>query len=225
MSEEVHNEQSYAQMLKIPVDPEPFELRMLLLGLMMVGIIIGYGAVTLLFSVGTCSILAIFGGLGLGAGLMQLGESKLKPRWKSHRYLQLSPTSIGVISRGRSEQAFDPSQPVDVHLWRFTVTRRTRVPKGWYVVAFALEHDNIILSVYTLSSPEDFRTMRFARHFTELVGKRDPTNREIRLAGEQRRLLRAEGARNLEGLEMKRSDFETSLEWIQVHFPEWLPLN
>ena len=107
--------------------------------------------------------------------------------------------------------------------------RRSRVPKGWHMLACALEQDGRFLSVYTLISPAQFKNLEQAEKFTALQVKRDddksPTRRgrdDMILAGEQRRLLLAENRRWTEGAEMSPDDFNRFLDQLAHMFPEWL---
>lgn len=223
VEEEAQNEAVYTDVLEIPVDPEPLGLRLALFGILLIGVILGYAVITTVFSVGTCNLLGVFGGLGLGALLMQIAERILKPSWKSNRFVRLTPTSFEVKSGNRTQEEIDPAQDIEVHFWRFEVKRRTRVPKGWYVVGLAFEQEADFLSVFTLVSPETFSDMDYADAFAELIGHKEREKRDIRLSGQQRRLMRAENARNLHGHEMQPEDFETCIGWLDVHFPEWMP--
>jgi hypothetical protein len=182
--------------------------------------------VNALLSVQGCNIGAVFGGLLLGAGLLHVSERLLKPRWKSNRFVHLSQDSLHIQAGEKKRQEIDPNQQTNVYMWRFEVRRRTRVPKGWYVVAAALEQDDIYLPVYTVTSPEGFEVFDMAGHFTPLKSKKEldaDGSGDLRLAGHQRRLLIAESARDLEGVEMSVDDFKVYLNWLQTNFPKWMP--
>lgn len=212
--------------LTIPVDPEPTSLRFLLLGILLVGTVAGYIITNAVFGIATCSILGVLGGLGIGTLSIQLAERFLKPRWTSNRCVRLQHDAIDILRRDEVQVHIDPSQEMEVHLWRFEIPRRHRVPKGWYVAAIALEQNPTYLPVFTLISPQAFEELPFSRHFAALSSRKEmerESQNNLRLAGQQRRLLKAEGARNLEGVEMLNDDFTTYLNWLQQHVPEWMP--
>lgn len=212
--------------LILPVDPEPTSLRIALLVILLVSAIIGYFLTNAIFSIQTCSILGVLGGLAMGAVSIQAAERLLKPRWKSNRFVRLQHSSVEVVRREDIQIQIDPSQEIETHLWRFEIPRRHRVPKGWYVVAIALEQNAEFLPVFTLISPEAFNNLPFSNHFVQLSSRKEmerESQANLRLAGQQRRLLKAEGARNMNGVEMLNEDFEKYLQWLQKYLPEWMP--
>lgn len=219
---------SEATTLKLPVDPEPAGLRLLLIFILLVGVIAGYSIATAIFSLAACSLIGLFAGLGVGIGSMLAGERFIKPYWPATRFIELSFSSFDYVDGGKQEQRIDPMQPYEAVMWRFEVPRRTRVPKGWYVVAIALEQDDTYLPVYTLISPQEFEQMQLSEHFVRLKSRQEleaDSGKSLRIAGQQRRLLRAETARNLHGAEMVNADFETYLAWLNTHFPEKMTTN
>jgi hypothetical protein len=227
MIENTYASQEPTSTLNIPVDPEPTSFRLALLGILVAGFVAGYGISGAIFSLGTCNLLSVFVGMGLGTLLMQAAERWLKPRWKSNKSVEFSPMSIKVHDRGKITDLIDPGQELEVYLWRFDIPRRTRVPKGWYVVGLALEQNEVFFSIYTLISPDRFDTMKSANLFIRLQGKKEAGQlggeSNLRLAGQQRRLMKAETVRNMEGLEMLNDEFEKSVEWLQAYLPEWMP--
>lgn len=210
--------------LKINVDPEPGILRLILFVVLIVAFIVGYVLATLLFSLNACSLLGVIGGLVLGAISIQIAERLLKPRIKSNRFVDLDFGAFSIIDGQQQNQVIDPVNEFEVTLWWFEVTRRTRVPKGWRVVGLALEQDDQYLPVYTLVSPEGFNALPGSEHFTQLKRKKDLGEQEsLRLGGQQRRIMRAETARNIHGLEMEAEDFKVYFQWLQTNFSEWMP--
>lgn len=207
--------------LVLSVDPEPPSFRLFLLGILFVSFTATYILLTALMGVSSCNLLGLFAGLIVGAGAMQVAERYFKPRWQSDKHLMLQQDSIGLRHKSKHEQLIDPEQHVNVLTWRFEVPRRTRVPKGWYVVALALEQDDVYLPVYTLISPTDFQQIPLTDQFHRLTKKQED-QRNLRLAGQQRRLLRAEQARNFSGYELQQHDFITLIHWLQKHFPNWM---
>jgi hypothetical protein len=211
----------------IPVDPEPSGLRMALVGIFLGGTIVTYVLSASFATMGACNPLALFVALGVGGVLMFVAEKWLKPRWKTTRFVHLTPTALRVLSKGEPSRVIDPTMQVNVLMWHFQIKRRTRVPKGWFVVALALEQDEAYLPVYTLLSPEGFAALPGANQFTmlstrkELSQMQDASN--LRKAGLQRRLHTAEFARGVEGAEMVEEDFYTYVNWLETHCPSWMP--
>jgi len=75
-------------------------------------------------------------------------------------------------------------------------------------------------------SPEQLEILPYSDHFTQLIS-RDEIKRAdgdmMRLSGVQRRLLKAEAARDLHGVEIEHDYLLAYIDWVKVHFPEWLP--
>jgi len=213
--------------ITIPADPEPVSLRLALVGSLLVGGVLGYILTLVIFQDAVvCSPLALIVAVFVGAGTMQLAETYLKPRWNSHTYLKLSPQQLNIIKREKPVQVIDPTNQPRLHLWRFEVKRAGRVPKGWFMVGLCVEVNDVYLPVYALISPEQLEALPYGEHFTMLMS-RDEVKRAgddvMRLSGVQRRLLKAETARDVHGVEIEHDNLVIYLDWIKVHFPEWLP--
>lgn len=213
--------------LRISVDPEPFSFRLLVMAAFIFGTIAGYIVLSMMTSEGTCNILALFGGFGFGGALMYLTERFAKPRWRSNRFVLASPESVQVVYRGQPKREIDTTQQVNVLTWHFRVQRRTRVPKGWYMVGLSLEQDDAYLPAYTLISPEQFETLPHAAQYLSLVSRKElerlSDTSNLRKAGLQRRLHTAEFARTIEGVEMHYDDFVQYVAWLKDTFPNWMP--
>jgi len=211
--------------VQFPVDPEPFGFRLTLVIILIIGIIVGYLLISALFSSSGFNILAIIGGILFGALILQIAEYLLKPYWKSNRFLHITADKIALISTKTDEiyRSVMPSQQVNVYMWYFEITKRSRAPKGWYVVSITLEQDDIYLPVFALMSQDDYKSLK--RSFTKLKPKStdDSGDRDLRLAGQQRRLYIAESARGLEGSEMLKANFEQYIEALETRFPQWMP--
>ncbi len=111
-------------------------------------------------------------------------------------------------------------------MWQFEITKRARIPKGWHMIACALEQDGVYLPAYTFVSPEDFESMERTGRFTKLLSKKELKSQgmgqDMRLAGEQRRLHKAEAQRWMYGAEMTQADFSAYLDYLQNQFPQWM---
>lgn len=227
----MHNEEPAANSGKvlentaIPVDPEPVALRLLLIVILLAASVVGYIIVNSLFPGGSFNFIALGGGLLIGGMVMWASEKVLKPNWPPSRFVEVSPESVQITKRGTTEHSIDPTQHVNVLAWHFVISKRAHVPKGWYVVALALEQDDHYIPVYTFVPPDDFNEWNREQTFKKL--EKTETNEDgrgdLRLAGEQRRLRMGEGARVFHGAEMTAEDFRTYVARLKQYFPDWIP--
>jgi hypothetical protein len=96
------------------------------------------------------------------------------------------------------------------------------------MVGLAVEDDDVYLPVYSLIAPEKFDNLPKKEWFTELISRKklkEAGGDTMRIAGLQRRLLKAETARSIHGVEMNYDDFLIFMEWLVIHFPEWSPTH
>jgi len=174
------------------------------------------------------SLLAVLLGFAAAYGVTALLERYLKTRWPSGRIVQVDKEGVKLIYKGKQQQEVLSEDPVNIHLWTFKIAKRARVPKGWSMLACALEYENNYLSVYTFMSPNQLSTLETADEFKKLIAKRkgksqDDAREDLRIAGEQRRLRDAENHRWMFGAEMTPTDFITYITRIKSQFPEWTP--
>jgi hypothetical protein len=212
--------------LTIPVDPEPIEHGLLLFVLFLLTAIAGYVLIGAVLGIGACSPLSVVGGLGLAAGVLQLVERSLKSRWTSNRFVVIAEDTIHLLRKGQQRQEIEPEAQVNVLMWRFEVSRRTRVPKGWFVVSMALEQNDVYLPVYALMSPDMLNEKGLSAHFPALISKKQnefQRDTDLRRAGLQQRLHTAEVARSVEGVEMTVDNFIDYIRALQSRFPDWMP--
>jgi hypothetical protein len=210
--------------LKFPADPEHGLLRLAVIGVFFASALIVFGVSSVLLSsvdFGTF----IAGGAAVIAGVLttRAAESGLKRRWPSGREVVLEGQQILLKLRDTVQRDIDGSGHVNVHTWRFPVPRRTRVPKGWFVVAIALVQDDLYLPVYTFVDPKEFPEMPLSGEFSVLSPPKKSENSDLRLAGQQRRLRTAEFARWNEGAELSKEHFVTLIETLRQNFPSWMP--
>ena len=169
-------------------------------------------------------IISIVAGFGLAALSAQRLEGPLKQRWPSGRSVSVTDGSIRLLRREELQESLDTAQEINVLTWRFRINRRARVPKGWNMVALALEQDDRHIPVYTFMPQDDLEAMRDQGRFVALQGRRQrKEGGDLRLAGEQKRLHSAEQLRWLQGGEMSREDFVACLRHLQERFPTWMP--
>lgn len=209
--------------VRLPVDPEHGLLR---LAVMLTFVVAGIGSFILLnvifAQVPFINLLSIGGAIVIAMLSTRGVENGLKRYWPSGRYFEIAGNTLRLGAGGRITREIDGAQHVNVFTWRFVINKRTRVPKGWYVVALAMMQDDLYLPLYTFMSPEDFGKLTVSEHFNALAPSKDTEKSDLRLAGQQRRLRTAEYARWNEGAELSRADFETALAALQQRFPAWM---
>jgi hypothetical protein len=215
--------------IKIPVDNEHGALRFAVVAVFIAGWLISFIVLNSAIPNEGLNLIAIIVSFGLTALVTQQVEKALKKRWPSGRTVQIDHNSIRIVDKNGGQQTIDGSQQVNVHMWRFIIKRRSRVPKGWYMIACALEQDEAYLPVYTFMSPDQFDGLRNNSRFTTLVSQKESSKStgvgqaDLRLAGEQRRLHTAENARWMNGAEMSVEDFQAFIKQLQIQFPQWMP--
>lgn len=167
--------------------------------------------------------LLAFAAAGVGGRLL---EPLIKARWPSGRVVQVDADGVHLTYRGSTQEHIHSNETVSALLWRFRIERRSRVPKGWYVVACALEQDDRFLAVYTFASPDNMAALSKLAKFSDLLSDkaaRDARQDSLRVAGEQRRLRLAEQHRWNDGAEMTYDEFTRYIERLNAQFPQWLP--
>ena len=172
------------------------------------------------------SLLAVIIGFVAAYGISALVERFLKTRWPSGRVVEIDNGGVKLRKKGVLQQEMLSEDPVDTRLWSFTINKRARVPKGWSMLACALEYETQFLTVYTFMSPAQIEAFPQVEQFKKLIaprkGKSEADVREdLRVAGEQRRLRDAENHRWMFGAEMLSDDFITYISRIKTQFPEW----
>ena len=171
------------------------------------------------------SVIAIVVSFVATALLTQQAEKHMKTRWPSGRTIHIDGDKIKLAKKSEVQLTIDADQRVNVLLWRFKINRRSRVPKGWFMVACALEQDENYIPVYAFLSPNDYEDLSKSGQFKLLQSKKELEKQgsDIRLAGEQRRLHTAESIRWMNGAEMSPEDLKTFLTHLQERFPQWMP--
>ncbi len=170
-----------------------------------------------------CVILPVDLGMLLAGGYSI--ERLLKRALPSRRSARLSDTML-TITDGRVKPphviTIDWLQTVNVKAWRFAVTRRTRVPKGWYCMALHLLQDETEAVIYTFMPPDEAEHIIGFDHFTRLRPRKETeSNTDLSAAAEQRRLLKLEDVRWRDGAEIARDDFQAILAVLQRRLPGW----
>lgn len=216
--------------VSLPVDAEHSGLRVVVFGVFILAWIIGYFAISLVIPGEGINLLAMGAGFAIGYGASYLTERLLRNRWPSGRRLDMDARGVRLVLKNAVEQEITVGgeTPVTTLMWRFETPRRSRVPKGWTVLACGLEQDERLLCVYTFMSPKDFKAYERGERFTALKSrKKDGRNKQtgrddLLMAGEQRRLFQAENQRWMSGAEMSVPDFTAFLDTLKQNYPEWM---
>ena len=213
------------------LDPEHWKLRAAVFGTF-IGVTLGVMVVfSVTFGSEGISVIGILAGLVAGYLSAAAIERGLKGRWHSARQLRLTPNGLQIAKGSTVEQEVSAATTVTPLRWKFQVTRRARVPKGWWMYALSLASPDRQITVYTFMSPKDNETFSRAGQFARLLSKRErekaaekgvPQN--LRQAGEERRLREAEEHRWLAGGEMAPADFTDLLNELDRYLHEWTPL-
>jgi hypothetical protein len=208
------------------VDAEHGRLRLVVLLVFIGAWVLSYFIVSRLVESGGLSLIAVVVSFAIAYILTNQIEKQLKRRWPSGRMVVVDGDGVRLMRNDQPEQEMRADQAVNQIYWRFTVRKRSRVPKGWLMYACALEHEERHLTVYTFLPPSSVDDYERAKQFTALTGKKDAQGRtDLRLAGEQRRLRDAENYRWLNGAEMNADDFKRYIEQLHTQFPEWSPIE
>jgi hypothetical protein len=219
--------------LIIPVDSEHTALRFSIVGIFVVGWVISFLLLSLIFPSDGFNFLAVLLSLVITALVSQQIERQLKRRWPSGRSVRVDASGIRLLQNERPQESIDASQSANLLLWRFVVKKRSHVPKGWSMMACGLEQNGRYLPVYTFMSADDVNKLPISGKFTLLKGKKEEDEAkkkqsgalaqrdDLWLAGEQRRLRQAEEQRWTQGAEMNSADFLAYLRQLQTQFPQW----
>lgn len=214
----------------IPVDPEHFRIRLLVPLLTGVATVAAHLIMTQVLdalmgedSSTLCLVLLIDLAVLIGAGM--LIERTLKRFLPSRRNARLSDERLILSDERRDppdvrEIAWD--RMVNVNAWYFEIKRRTRVPKGWYCMAVHLLQDDTELIFYAFMSPKDAEALPSYNRFVRLRPRKESeTHTDLRQAATQRRLLKLEDARWIDGAEIASDDLRSLLAVIDTQIPGW----
>lgn len=216
--------------LVIPVDTEHGGIRLVVILTFIAIWVVSFFVVNALIHSEGVGLLAIFVGFPVAYGITALFERFLKTRWPSGRFVEIDKDGVKLKKQDVLQAEILSEDPATTLLWTFKISKRARVPKGWSMLACAVQHENVSLSIYTFMSPAQVESFDMASQFKKLIaprkGKSDDDMREdLRLAGEQRRLRDAENHRWMFGAEMTPTDFMNYLSRLNSQFSEWMPVN
>jgi hypothetical protein len=210
----------------LPVDREHMGIRFGLVGFYAVFWVITFVIVSTLIPSEGPNIIAVLIAFVAAAVGIRLIDPILKERWPSGRTVEVDAKGVRIRKRGAVESEVQSDQTANILLWRFKIPRRGRMPKGWSVVACAVEQNNVYLPIYAFASPEQMERINQIARFVELVKSSNSqagnSSESLRVAGEQRRLRLAEEHRWNDGAEMTVEDFTAFVTQMTSRYPLWL---
>jgi hypothetical protein len=211
--------------LELQVDREHSGLRLGMVGLFVIILVIVFLIANTLISSEGFNLLAGIVAFAVAAIVTRLSDPLLKRTFPSKRSLQLDANGARMVLDDQIQSDIRADGTANVHYWSFKIPRRGRMPRGWFVVACALQQDDTYLAVYTFASPAQTEHLKKLKQFAELhseKGKNSAAKAEsLRLAGEQRRLRLAEEHRWHGGGELTTEDFETFINRLNELYVRW----
>ncbi len=170
-------------------------------------------------------LIVIGAALAIAVALTYAADHLSKTYWPSNRAIQFVDDIILLVKGGQVQGEIDAGQNVNLLQWHFAAKRHPRVPKGWYVVANALEQDGEYIISYSIASPTDFEALplsRLSQSYRRKKGKKDES-RDLREAGSVRRIAQAEFHRGELGAEMSLDDYRAYLDYLAETYTSWMP--
>ena len=163
--------------------------------------------------------------LAIAVGLTYGADYLTKKHWPSNRCIQFLGDMIQLVQADALQSQIDAGQNVNLLMWHFEARRHPRVPKGWYVVANALEQEGKYIVAYSIAAPGDFGALPLSRLSTRLQRKKNKRGetRDLRKAGDIRRIERAEFHRGQCGAEMSLEDYQAYLDYLTDTYTSWMP--
>lgn len=163
--------------------------------------------------------------LAIAVGLTYGADHLTKKYWPSSRCIQFLGDMIQLVQADVLQSQIDGRQNVNLLMWHFEARRHPRVPKGWYVVANALEQNGRYIVAYSIAAPADFEALPLSRLSTQLHRKKNKRGeaRDLRKAGNIRRIEQAEFHRGQAGAEMSLEDYQAYLDYLADTYTSWMP--
>ncbi|MCY3779992.1 MAG: hypothetical protein OXG78_06765 [Chloroflexi bacterium] len=209
--------------LEFQVDKEHSGIRMVGCLTFLIGAILSFLIINTVFPNG--GLLAVGAALALAVALTYAADYMSKTYWPSNRAIQFLDDMILLVKGDQVQGEIDAGQNVNLLQWHFEAKRHPRVPKGWYVVANALEQDGEYIVSYSIASPADFEALplsRLSKKYQRKKGKKDDS-RDLREAGSLRRIAQAEFHRGELGAEMSLDDYHAYLDYLADTYTSWMP--
>jgi hypothetical protein len=219
------NSSQELEKLQLQVDREHSGLRLGMVGLFVAILVIVFLILNSLITSEGFNLLAGLIAFAVAAVVTRLSDPIFKRMWPSKRSLQLDANGARMVMNDRIQSDIRADATANSHYWSFKIPRRGRMPRGWYVIACALQQDDTYLAVYTFASPDQTEALKKLKQFTELHSEKSKASaakaESLRLAGEQRRLRLAEEHRWHDGGELTPADFETFIKRLNELYERW----
>lgn len=214
-----------SETLQLQVDREHSGLRLGMVGIFTLILVIVFLIANNVIPSEGFNLLAGIVAFAAAAIVTRLADPIMKQMWPSKRSLQLDANGARLMLNDKVQADIRADATANLHYWCFKIPRRGRMPRGWYVVACALQQDDVYLPVYTFASPAQADQLKKLKQFTELQGDKGKASaakaESLRLAGEQRRLRIAEEHRWHDGGELTLADFETFIKHLNELYVRW----
>ncbi len=210
--------------IEFEVDREHSGARMVGCLTFLIGALASYFIISLFLPQG--GLITIVAALIIAVGLTYGADYLTKRYWPSNRYIQFLGDMIKLVNGDKVQGAIDAEQNVNLLMWHFEAKRHPRVPKGWYVVANALEQDGEYIVTYSIVSPTDFEALPLSRlsvRYQRKKKRKQEDGRNLREAGNQRRIAQAEFHRGELGAEMSQEDYYAYLDYLADTYTSWMP--
>lgn len=209
--------------IEFEVDREHPGVRMVGCFTFILGALASYFILAAIFPGG--GLITIGAALAIAVGLTYGADYLTKTYWPSNRYIQFVGDMIRLVSGNQIQSVIDGGQNVNLLMWHFEAKRHPRVPKGWYVVANALEQDGEHIVSYSIVSPADFEALPLSRlsvRYQRKKRKKDD-GRDLKEAGSYRRIAQAEFHRGELGAELSQEDYFAYLDYLADTYTSWMP--
>ena len=209
--------------LEFQVDKEHSGVRMVGCLTFLIGAVLSFLIINTIFPGG--GLLVVGAALAIAVALTYAADYVSKTYWPSNRAIQFLDDMILLVKGDQIQGEIDAGQNVNLLQWHFEAKRHPRVPKGWYVVANALEQDGEYIVSYSIASPADFEAMplsRLSQKYQRKKRKKDDS-RDLREAGSLRRIAQAEFHRGELGAEMSFDDYQAYLDYLADTYTTWMP--
>lgn len=219
-----------ATMISYPLDPEHWKLRAAVFGAFFGTAALVILLTSVLSASPNLSLIGLIAAMVIGYLASALAERLLKGRWHSSRSLQITDDGLRIVKSGSTEQEMLHTTAVTPLRWKFRISKRARVPKGWWMYACSLSAPDRQMTIYTFLPPKDAEAFERDGEFARLLSKKEREKagdapQSLRQAGEERRLREAEEHRWLAGAEMAPADFMDFLDRMDRQLEEWAPLT
>ena len=209
--------------IEFEVDREHSGIRMVGCATFAFGALASYFLISSLLPQG--GLITIGAAMAIAVALTYAADYLTKRYWPSNRAIQFVGDVIQLVSGGAVQGAIDADRNVNLLMWHFEARRHPRVPKGWYVVANALEQDGEYIVTYSIVSPTDFQALPLSRLSVKYQKKKRKKDegRDLREAGNYRRIAQAEFHRGELGAEMSQEDYYAYLDYLADTYTSWMP--